>query len=223
MTRTLLVVLSAAAFFLSAALLPCTVHAQCPAKPPLALYTPGPNTPCNCFIPGEEVGVTFTPAAADYPLEVLSVSFYWRSVLGGAPAIQEQGVHLYNAGLPNPGPRIATIPAPILIDGVLNNHPFPGPVPVAGGPITATLEFINQTSAGAPVAPDVVWDSDGCQPGINLVKTIPGGWSDACALGVTGDWVVELVYRPCQTPVPVERTTWGSVKRILSGTPSGKH
>ena len=44
-----------------------------------------------------------------------------------------------------------------------------------------------------------------CQPGKNVVKAIPGGWSDACALGLSGDWVMHVVYRSanCDGEEPV--------------------
>lgn len=65
-----------------------------------------------------------------------------------------------------------------------------------GGPFTVTLEFLNSNS-GNFYASTVVHDGNGCQPGKNVVFAIPGGWTDACALGVTGDWVFYVVYRPC--------------------------
>jgi hypothetical protein len=190
------------------------VAAQCPARPPLFHYTSSPGITCVCFIPGEEGGATFTPPAADYPLEVISASFFWSAGIPGGGVLQEQAIHLYNAGLPNPGVAVASIPGPMLTDGVLNTFPFAAPVPIASGPISVTLEFLNQNAGGGPFAPSMTYDLDGCQAGLNLVKAIPGGWSDACALGVTGDWVVEIVYRPCQGPVPVERMTWGQLKKL---------
>jgi len=41
----------------------------------------------------------------------------------------------------------------------------------------------------------VVHDGNGCQAGKNLVKADPDGWADACALGVTGDWVFTVTYK----------------------------
>jgi MYXO-CTERM domain-containing protein len=40
-------------------------------------------------------------------------------------------------------------------------------------------------------APSVARDDDGCQPGRNWVRTTgPTAWSDACDLGVPGDWII---------------------------------
>ena len=38
-----------------------------------------------------------------------------------------------------------------------------------------------------------------CQATKNAVFVLPGGWFNACALGVTGDWVIRLVIdcNPC--------------------------
>jgi hypothetical protein len=41
----------------------------------------------------------------------------------------------------------------------------------------------------------MIHDGNGCQAGKNVVYAIPGGWYSACALGVTGDWIVYAVYR----------------------------
>ena len=51
------------------------------------------------------------------------------------------------------------------------------------------LELRNH-SAGMPLAPSIASDMDGCQAGMNAVAVIPDGWSDACTLGVAGDWVI---------------------------------
>ena len=61
-----------------------------------------------------------------------------------------------------------------------------------------TLEFLNQ-NAGDIFAPSVVHDGNGCQPGKNVVLAMPGGWNDACLLGVTGDWVFYVDYETCPT------------------------
>ena len=66
----------------------------------------------------------------------------------------------------------------------------------------ASLEFLNQ-NAGDIFAPSVVHDANGCQVGKSGVYVQPGGWSDACLLGVTGDWVMYVIYRPCVPGVGV--------------------
>ncbi|MCK4774049.1 MAG: T9SS type A sorting domain-containing protein, partial [Candidatus Krumholzibacteria bacterium] len=121
------------------------------------------------------------------------------SQFGGNPAQIEQAIHVYAGGLPNPGSPVFTLLGPQLIDGVINEfnvEPLPGEVSVGSGPFTITLEFLNNNS-GDPFAPTVVHDGNGCQAGKNVVFAVPGGWFDACVLGVTGDWVFYVVYRPC--------------------------
>ncbi|MCH8243719.1 MAG: hypothetical protein IH897_14080, partial [Planctomycetes bacterium] len=75
-----------------------------------------------------------------------------------------------------------------------NLEPVPGDIIINSGPFTVTLEFMN-ANAQDIYAPSVVHDGNGCQPGKNVIFAIPGGWMDACAAGVTGDWVMYAVYR----------------------------
>ena len=171
--------------------------AQCPEEPIFQNWTGSGSVVCPCFVPGEEAGAIFDVPADHYPIEVLRVGVGWGSQLGGAPNTLESAIHVYEAGLPNPGARLASLSGPQLSDGFINEfdlEPLPGEVIVAGGPFTVTLEFLN-ANAGDIFAPSVVHDGNGCQPGANVVKATPGGWSDACSLGVTGDWVFHIVYR----------------------------
>jgi hypothetical protein len=189
------------------------VLAQCAAKPPLQNWDAANRNPCLCFIPGEEAGAIFTAPAADYPLEILQVGIYWTSQFGGNPASLEQGIHIYAGGLPNPGAPVFTLPGPTLTDGILNVFILGSPVQINSGPFTVTLEFLNQSS-GNQFASSLAEDGPaGCRPGQNVVFT-GGQWSDACVLGVGGDWVIEVVYRPCAPPVPVDQTTWGAIKAL---------
>ena len=120
----------------------------------------------------------------------------------------EQAIHIYNGDLPDPGTPIHTTLGPQLVDGAINEfdlEPQIGEIVVESGPVAVTLEFLNG-NAGNSFLPTVVSDGNGCQPGLNLVKAVPGGWADACQLGVTGDWVFHLVYRQvnCLSDVPEE-------------------
>jgi hypothetical protein len=178
---------------------PTGAIAQCAEEPPLQNFTGSGTVACPCFLEGEQAGAVLNAPAGHYPLEILRIGVGWGSQFGGNPAQIEQAVHVYAAGLPNPGTPFFTLLGPQLIDGVINEfdiEPLPGEVTVAGGPFTVTLEFLN-TNAGDIFAPTVVHDGNGCQAGKNVVFAIPGGWNDACLLGVTGDWVFYVVYRPC--------------------------
>lgn len=188
-----------------------TVEAQCAANPPLPNHNGMGLNPCLCLIPNDQVGAVFQPPAMDYPLEVLGVNIYWGSTFGGNPSSLEQAIHVYQGSLPNPGTPVYSLPGPTLLDGQMNNFNL-GVIPIASGPITITLEVLNQSS-GQTFASSVVDDANGCTMGQNVVFT-SGSWSDACNAGLTGDWVFELVYRPCWTPVAVEDKSWSVIKRM---------
>jgi hypothetical protein len=173
------------------------VVGQCPEEPPLQNYTGAGTVVCPCFIPGEQAGAILDAPAGHYPIEILRVGIGWGSLYGGTPQSLEQAIHIYSAGLPNPGTPIATLLGPVLNDGFINEfnlEPLPGDIIVNSGPFTVTLEFLN-SNAGNPFAPSMVHDGNGCQGGKNVVLASPGGWNDACLLGVTGDWIVYAIYR----------------------------
>ena len=178
---------------------PDGAFAQCTEEPPLQNYTGLGAVSCPCFIPGEQAGVVLQAPAAHYPLEILRIGVGWASQFGGAFAQIEEAIHVYSGSLPNPGTPVFSLVGPQLTDGVINEfniEPLPGEVTIGGGPFTVTLEFFNSNSLD-PFAPTVIHDGNGCQTGKNVVFAIPGGWNDACALSVSGDWVFYVVYRPC--------------------------
>lgn len=160
-------------------------------------FTGAGTVACPCFIVGEQAGVVLNVPASDYPIEILKIAIGWGSQFGGNPAQLEQAIHLYAGGLPNPGAPQFSLVGPQLVDGVINVFDIsaiPGNKIINAGPFSISLEFFNQ-NAGNIFAPSVVHDGNGCQPGRNLVLAIPGGWADACVLGVTGDWVMYVEYR----------------------------
>lgn len=173
-------------------------HADCPEEAPLQNYTGGGTVVCPCFVAGEQAGAVLTAPTEHYPIEILRVGIGWGSQYGGTPQSLEQAIHIYDAGLPNPGTPIFTQLGPVLTDGVINEfdfEPIPGEIVIDSGPFTVTLEFANDNS-GNIFAPSMVHDGNGCQSGKNAVYVLPGGtWYDACVLGVTGDWIVYAIYR----------------------------
>lgn len=178
---------------------PLGAAAQCPPEAPLQNYDGGASAVCPCFVPGEEAGVILDAPASHYPLEILRIVIGWGSQFGGSPQQLEEAIRVYDAGLPNPGLPIFELPGPQLTDGFLNEfdiEPLPGEVILDSGPFTVSLRFLNSNS-GDIFAPSVLHDANGCQLGKNVVYAVPGGWNDACLLGVTGDWVMYVVYRPC--------------------------
>lgn len=168
----------------------------CPEEPALNNWTGGGSVVCPCFVPGEEAGSVLTIPAAHLPAEILRVGIGWGSQFGGQPNALEDSIVIYEGGLPNPGSPIFTLNGPQLTDGVINEfdlEPLPGTVTVTSSEVTVTLRFANQSSV---LTPSMVHDGNGCQSGRNVVKAIPGGWNDACQLGVSGDWLTHIIYRP---------------------------
>ena len=172
-------------------------RAQCPVQPPAQNWTGGGQVVCPCFVSGERAGAVLNLPPEMFPIEILKVSVGWGSTFGGSPDVLEQAIRIYGAGLPNPGSPIFSLDGPQLTDGAINEfnlEPLPGEIIIPSGPFTVVLEFLD-SNAGDPFAPSVVHDGNGCQAGKNVVYAVPGGWSDACALGVTGDWIFSVVYR----------------------------
>jgi len=171
-------------------------HAQC-AETQFQNYTGGGEVVCPCFVANEQAGAVFTLPSNVYPIEILKVGIGWGSQFGGSGQTLGEAIHIYAGGLPNPGAPIFSLVGPQLTDGAINEFnlgPLPGEIVIASGPFTVALEF-NSDNAGDPFAASVVLDGNGCQANKNVVFAIPGGWQNACALGVTGDWVIYVKYR----------------------------
>lgn len=156
-------------------------------------FTGAGQTVCPCFAPNEQAGAVFTLPANVYPIQILKVGVGWGSSFGGTGQTIEDALHVYAGGLPNPGAPIFSLVGPVLNDGFINEFNLtPGNVTIASGPFTVALEFLNN-NAGDIFAPSVVHDGNGCQAGKNVVYS--NGWFNACALGVSGDWVFYVKYR----------------------------
>jgi FlgD Ig-like domain len=197
---------------------------DCPEEPPLQNFTGQGEVVCPCFAIGEEAGAVLTVPAEHLPIEILRVGIGWGSVFGGTPQQVEEAIHIYGAGLPNPGVPIFTLEGPQMTDGFINEfnlEPIPGDIVANTSPFTVTLEFANP-NAGNPFAPSVVHDGNGCQPGKNVIFAIPGGWLDGCAAGVTGDWVFYAVYRrvDCQNAVDEELVVSSRTRMLERPSPN---
>ncbi|HKW14906.1 MAG TPA: FlgD immunoglobulin-like domain containing protein [Candidatus Krumholzibacteria bacterium] len=175
---------------------PQRARAQC-TETQFQNYTGGGQVTCPCFVAGEMAGAVFTLPAAAYPIEILRVGIGWGSQFGGSGQTLAEAIHIYAGGLPNPGSPIFSLVGPQLTDGAINEFnlgPLPGEIVIPSGAFTVALEF-NTDNAGDPFAASVVHDGNGCQANKNVVFAIPGGWTNACALGVSGDWVIYVKYR----------------------------
>ena len=175
------------------------IHGQepCPEVGPLENADGPPSVVCPCFEAREEAGVVFELPAEEYPIEILRVGIAWTTQLGGQGQSAERLIRIYDGGLPDPGDPIFQLPGPVLTLGVINEfdlEPLPGEITIDSGPFLVSLQFQDR-NAGQVFAPSVVHDGNGCQPGKNAVFATPGGWNDACALGLTGDWSFHVVYR----------------------------
>jgi len=178
-----------------------TAIAQCTESQANA-FQGGGTVSCPCFVTGEQAGVYFDGGQIpNFPIHITKVGIGWGSQLGGQPQSIEQAFHIYASGLPNPGGPVFTQLGPQLTDGAINEYDITIENVVVTGPFSVTLEFLN-ANAGNPFTASVVHDGNGCTPSHNLVFAIPGGWSDACTLGVTGDWVFFVKYTEC-TPTGI--------------------
>ncbi len=169
--------------------------AQCVEQPPLQNWTGGGAVVCPCFVKGEQGGSVFTVPPAHFPIQIIKVGIGWGSQNGGTGTIEEAAIHIYNAGLPNPGTPIFNLLGPNLTDGFINEfdlEPEPGDIIVNSGPVTVTLELLFDSTISGP---SLVHDGNGCQSGKNVVYAIPGGWINVCSAGLTGDWVFTMTYR----------------------------
>ncbi|MEN8007009.1 MAG: T9SS type A sorting domain-containing protein [Candidatus Krumholzibacteriota bacterium] len=169
---------------------------DCPTEPTVQNFTGGGSTACPCFAMDEEAGAVFPVPVEHFPIEVLKVGVGWGSVFGGSPSQTERAIYIYNGQLPDPGTPVFSLPGPVMVDGVINEFNIEpvGPVIIPAAPVAATLQFFIP-NANNIYAPTVVHDGNGCTGGMNLINAIPGGWMDACAAGITGDWIFHLVYR----------------------------
>ena len=189
-----------------------------------SMTTPASVSPCECLIQGEIPASWFTAPLSGY---IVGVQVFWESPLGAQPDTMETAIRLYAAGVfPNAGATLlndtsdpAVVPDPVLMDGVLNEFRFVGaaqtiPMRVAvaqGESFVIGLEIFNDNS-GSTTAPSLAYDNDGCQASTNTVFTA-GSWSNACTLGVPGDWVIRAILE-LDPPVPAV-SQWGLVVLIL--------
>jgi hypothetical protein len=172
------------------------VRLVCPEEPRVDNHLGPPAVPVLAFLSGEQVGAVFDVPADHYPIEILRLGVGWGSQYGGNPPSLEQALHIYPAGLPNPGTAQFSLPGPVLVDGIINEFDISasaGNKIINSGPFTVALELLNQSNPPFGSAP--VHDGLGCIAGRNVVYVLPGGWSDACPQGVTGNWVFHVIYR----------------------------
>jgi hypothetical protein len=178
----------------------------CPEEAPLQNYTGTGTVACPCFVAGEEAGSVLDAPLDHYPIQILRIGIGWASQYGGGTQQIEEAIRIYGSGLPNPGSPIAALLGPQLTDGATNEFNIEaqlGEVIVPSGPFTVTLKFMFDNVMDS-YAPTVIHDGNGCQTGKNVVYAVPGGWYDACTLGITGDWIFYVIYRQVECTTGME-------------------
>jgi hypothetical protein len=174
---------------------------------------------CPCFAPNEEAAAWLT---APCDGTIVAVQILWVSESGGSLQSLEDAITVYEAGsFPNPGPIIlngdgqpAELVGPVMTDGGLNEFRFldefntqPLSIPVtAGQQFVVSLRFFNDNQCNPLLGedcsgvPSVASDCEtpplcfgSCQAGKNAVKVNGIQWTDACSLGVSGDWIIRAV------------------------------
>ena len=155
---------------------------------------------CPCFVADEQVAAWLTSPCRGTLVEV---QIGWGSFLGGTPPSVEEEIRLYRTGVfPAAGDEITDgeLLGPVLVDGFVNVFPV-APLEIAVEPdetIVVALELANDSAP--PFGPGPVHDGDGCQRDRNAVLVLPErAWEDACALQVSGDWVIRAVV-DCAVP-----------------------
>jgi hypothetical protein len=147
---------------------------------------------CQAGFVSNEIGASVYTVPAGDGLVMLIENSWWvcdGSGLGLAQSRPMQSL-VYAGGFPNPGSAIYTSPQLSSQVGFLNLWP----VVDAGLTFSAGQSF----TVGTKLLPGNLFqnfatlatDTNGCQAGKNLIFAVPGGWTDACSFGVSGDMFV---------------------------------
>lgn len=132
--------------------------------------------------------------------ELTHVRILWLSVPGNQPDVLHQAVDVYEAGtFPTPGTRLRELLGPVMQDGGFNEFVVAPAVPIAQDQtVVVDLQLL---TAPPPLGPSLVTDIDGCQAQRNAVFAIPGGWTDLCSFGASGDWAIRAVVECGASPL----------------------
>lgn len=139
--------------------------------------------------------------------KIVAVQVLWMALFGGQPSI-EDSITISKAGaFPVPGSQLAFLEAPYMTPGFLNEFRYldeAGTIPLQVAVLKDELFVVSFKFYENPspiFGPSVVTDVNGCQAGKNGIFAIPGGWKNACALGISGDFVIRAVV-DCAPPCP---------------------
>jgi hypothetical protein len=165
-----------------------------------------PSAIATYFLSGEAAASWHTSPCNG---SIVGVQVYWASIPGNTRETTEESITFYSAGaFPAPGgvlrnvdSSVAIVSLPVLQDGEMNEFRYLDPtansiaidIPVTAGQVFSVGIALRNESAGSQLAPSIASDMDGCQAYSNTVDVNPDGWSDACALGIAGDWVMRPI------------------------------
>jgi hypothetical protein len=152
----------------------------------------GGTIACQAGFASNEVGAAvFTVPPEDGKVLVLSADFWACDGSGfGFAQPRPVQVEVYGAGGPDPGAPLYVSPTITAVPGFLSQWSVAdvglafdtGATFAVGVRLLSGGLFQNFTTLAT--------DADGCQAGKSLIFAVPGGWTDACALGVSGDLFV---------------------------------
>jgi hypothetical protein len=156
------------------------------------------------FIAGESAAAWLKSPCKGH---VVAVQVFWASYFGGTGPTLQDSIKVFAAGtFPTPGATLATLEAPALEDGYLNEYRYTDeagtmPLSVAVAKNQTFVVSLKFSDSPSPIfGPSVVTDIDGCQSGKNGIFAVPGGWKNACSFGLSGDFVIRAVVNcvpPC--------------------------
>jgi len=154
----------------------------------------GGTVACQAGFAVNEIGAAvYTVPPADGKVLLLQAQF-WAcdgSGIGLAQARPVQ-VNVYPAGGPNPGAPVYVSPTLSAVPGFLNLWPLTEQNLSFGTGDKFTLGVKLLNGGLLQNFTTLATDADGCQAGKSLIFAIPGGWTDACTLGVSGDMFVRV-------------------------------
>lgn len=153
------------------------------------------------FVDGDIGAAVFDIPCSLFPLEIKSVQVFWRSQADPTTQVLAH-VHLYGSGGPAPGSPLYTAEGALMTAGYMNEFSTAGlGWTVNQGPFTVGIEYVNDL--GQPVSTSsghLTTDADGCQVDTNLVyNSTTAQWLDPCAAGMSGDFVIRVVFESMGT------------------------
>ena len=154
----------------------------------------GGTVACQAGFVTNEIGAAvFSVPPADGRVLLLEAQWWVCDGSGlGLAGPRPMSVQVFGSGGPDPGLPSYASPAVSASPGFLNTWPLEGEGQSfgPGEDFTLGIQLLDGGLFGLFTV--LATDVDGCQPGKNLIFAIPGGWTDACSFGVSGDLIVRV-------------------------------